>query len=72
MIKNKTVLEVKVSERVFELVLDNDSPLGEVFDAITQMQRFVVDRINAQVPQEVKDAPKEEVKPDGSISNSPV
>lgn len=52
MIKNKTVLEVKINERLFELVLDNESPLGEVFDAVTQMQRFVVDRINSQVPKE--------------------
>ncbi len=59
MIKNKTVLEVKIGERSYELNVSPDSPLGELFDAITQMQSFVVSKINDQ---SVKKTEEEELK----------
>ena len=46
MLKNKAVLEVKIGERSYSLELSNDSPLGEAYDAITQMRSYVVERIN--------------------------
>jgi len=57
MIKNKTILEVKMNERVYSLELDPTSPLGEVFDVLTMMKSFIVERM--------KDADKkEEQKPE--------
>lgn len=53
-IKSKTVLEVKVGDRVYSMECYSDSPLGEVHDALTQMKSYVVDRINAQVDNEKK------------------
>lgn len=46
MLKNKAVLEVKIGERIYSLELSSDSPLGEAYDAITQMRTYVIDRIN--------------------------
>lgn len=46
MLKNKAVLEVKIAERTYSLELSNDSPLGEAYDAITQMRSYVINRIN--------------------------
>jgi hypothetical protein len=45
-IKNKIVLEVIRGERTYEMVLSPDSPLGEAFDAITEMRNYLVERIN--------------------------
>ena len=53
-LRSKTVLQVKVGERTYEMECYSDSPLGEVHDALTQMKAYVVDRINAQVDNEKK------------------
>jgi hypothetical protein len=45
-IKNLTNLEVKVGERIYRLLCEVDSPLGEVHDVITQMKALVVQKIN--------------------------
>ena len=45
MIKTKSVLEVKIGERVYSLECSPDSPLGETHDALCQMRLFVVQRI---------------------------
>ncbi len=45
MIKQKTVLEVKINERVYELFCASDSPLGELHDALMQMKGYCVDRM---------------------------
>ncbi len=66
MIKNISALEVKKEDRIYKLYVENDSPLGEVFDVLTQMRAFVFERIKAveeaekAKPEEVK---SEEVKP---------
>jgi len=54
MIKNKTTLEHKIGERLYQLVLDSDSPLGEVFDVLCHMKAFVVKKINESVQENVK------------------
>jgi hypothetical protein len=45
MIKQKTVLEVKIGERVYELFCQSDSPLGELHDALLQMKGFTVEKM---------------------------
>jgi hypothetical protein len=62
MIKPKSVLEIKIDERLYQLLCDNDAPLGAVHDALCQMRAFVVQRI---VDLD-KDKQKEEPKPEGS------
>lgn len=59
MIKTKTVLEVKIGERTFCLECDPLSTLGELFDAVSRMQLFIVERIN-QSQQKTKEETKEE------------
>lgn len=53
-IRNKAILQVKIGERTYEMECYNESPLGEVFDALTLMKAYVVDRINAQADNEKK------------------
>lgn len=45
MIKQKTILEVKIGERAYELYCPSDSPLGELHDALLQMKGFCVDKM---------------------------
>lgn len=45
MIKSLSALEVKIGERIYRLICEIDSPLGEVHDAISQMKNYVVQRI---------------------------
>lgn len=57
MIKQKTVLEVKIAERVYSLECAPDSPLGELHDCLSQMKNYVIDRMQqAEKPVEVKEA----------------
>lgn len=53
-LKCKTALQVKVGERTYEMECYSDAPLGEIFDALTQMKAYIVDRINAQLDNEKK------------------
>ena len=59
MLKQAAMLEVKINDRVYQLHLPADAPLGEVHDALFQLRSYVVERINEAVK---KDAPKEEPK----------
>lgn len=54
MIKQITRLEHKVGDRVYQFLCDNDSPVGEVHDALTVFKAYVVGVINGQ------EKPKEE------------
>ena len=45
MIKNKTILEVKIGERTYQMECFPDSPLGELHDALSQMKGYVIDRM---------------------------
>jgi len=64
MLKQKTVLEVKIGERTYTLELDPMSPLGEVYDALSQIRGYVVERINAEneasKPKVVEKQPEQE------------
>lgn len=43
---NKITLKVERNSRVYELQLSNDSPLGELFDVLTDMRAYVLNHIN--------------------------
>jgi len=45
MIKNKTILEVKIGERTYQMECFPDSPLGELHDALSQMKNYVIQRM---------------------------
>lgn len=45
MIKQKTIIEVKIGDRIYELSCNGDSPLGELHDALMQMKGFCVERM---------------------------
>lgn len=45
MLKNKIALEVNINERLYSLELLPESPLGEVYDALSQMQTFVMNKM---------------------------
>lgn len=64
MIKNVTLLEVKKGERLYQMQVSNDSPLGEVFDALNEMRGFVYDKIKSVMDEAKKN---EEVKPEESV-----
>lgn len=46
MLKQITALEVKLGERLYQLVCEADSPIGEVHDVLQQMKSYIVERIN--------------------------
>lgn len=50
MIRNETVLEVKKGERSYRLYCEGNSPLGELFDALSEMQGFIVSKIKESQP----------------------
>lgn len=52
MIKNHLILEVKKNERVYQMHLSPDSPLGECFDILTEMRSYVLEKINSSVQEE--------------------
>lgn len=47
MLKTITRLEHKVGDRIYHFTCENDSPLGEVHDALSKFKSYVVDVINA-------------------------
>ena len=56
MIKTLTVIEVEKNERTYQLIVSPDSPLGEIFDVLTEMRALVVQKIE----EACKEAPKPE------------
>jgi hypothetical protein len=62
MIKTKTILEVKIGERIYEMECDPNAPLGEVHDALSSMKSYIINRMaEANKPPENKDAVVEEL-----------
>lgn len=45
MIKSKITLEVKVSERSYQLLCDHESPLGEIHDALCQFKACIIEKM---------------------------
>ena len=56
MLKQSAMLEVKIGDRVYQLHLPSDAPLGEAHDAIFQMRSYVIAKINEA---QKADAPKD-------------
>ena len=56
MIKQKTLFEVVIGERMYQLYCSSNSPLGEVHDALMQMKGYVVDRMVKAHEEEKKKA----------------
>lgn len=48
MIKQKTVIEVVKDERVYQLSVAPESPLGEVYDVLNQMRNYIIERIEQE------------------------
>jgi len=63
MLKNLARLEHKVGDRVYHLLCDNDSPITEVKEAITQFLGYVVhiEKMAAE-SQKSAETPQEEPK----------
>lgn len=63
MIKNQTILEVKRNERVYQMHLGSDSPLGEIHDVLCEMQMYIIQTMasrSAPKEPEVNEEPKQE------------
>ena len=64
MLKNIAILEVKKGERIYRMELENDSPLGECFDALSMMQAYVLERLQCAQKAVEEKKPAEEPKPE--------
>jgi hypothetical protein len=60
MLSNKSKLTVQVGEKTFEFLCDQDSPLGLVHDALSQMRKFVIDTMTSIQEKEVSPKVKED------------
>lgn len=58
MLKTQACIEIKKGERIHRFYCDNDSPLGEAYDALREMMSYVVTRI--QEAEKQKEQSKEE------------
>ncbi len=67
MIKQRTILEWKIGERVYEFHCRPDSPLGEIHDALMQFKGMVVDKMIAEHKAE-QQAAEEQKALDGECS----
>ena len=45
MITNKIFLEHKCAYRVYQFLMDSDSPLGEIREALFSMQGYIINKI---------------------------
>ena len=63
MIKTFASIEILKGERKYNLILENDSPLGECFDVLCEMKAEVLAVINKneQVAKDAKEAIKIDV-----------
>ena len=60
--KNLTSIEIKVGERLYQLLVEPTAPLGELHDVLFQMKTHVLDLMKqADQPVEItqQDPPKE-------------
>lgn len=52
MIKQKTIIEVKKGDRVYELYCPSETALGELHDVLMQMKGYCVERMIAAQKEE--------------------
>lgn len=56
MLKNNTILEIKMNERNYQFQCSPDSPLGEIHDVLHQMKAFIIQKIiDAEKTEDVKE-----------------
>lgn len=46
MLKSKSILEVKVGDRIYTFECEPNAPLGEVHDVLLNMKHFVIQKIS--------------------------
>jgi hypothetical protein len=46
MLKNKINLEINKEDRVYNFECDPTAPLGEIYDVLTQMKSFILEKIS--------------------------
>ena len=54
MLKSETVLEVRKNDRIYKLNCDGNSPLGELFDSLCEMQQFVISKMKDSQPKQAE------------------
>jgi hypothetical protein len=63
--ESKTVLKIEKDQRLYELHLSNDSPLGEVFDVLTEMRAYILNKMKElSVTEAIKTDQAEEIPKD--------
>lgn len=65
MINNKIQFELKKNERSYQLIISPDSPLGELYDVLSEMRGYVFNRLKEVEEQDKKTEESTEVKQDG-------
>ncbi len=45
MLSTISKIEIKIGERVYQMLCQGDSPLGELHDVLSQMKGFVIDKM---------------------------
>lgn len=68
MLKNISKLELKINDKLYQLLCENDSPLNDVKEALFQYQKYVgqlEDNLKSSQEKEEKDKEnkEEEIKP---------
>lgn len=58
MIKNKIFLEKSIENRIYQFSCDPNCSLGEIYDVLSEMRGYIIQRINESIEQK-KDEPKE-------------
>lgn len=46
MIKNVVKLAIKKDEKVYSFECDNNAPLGEIYDSLSEMRNYVIEIMN--------------------------
>lgn len=65
MLRNKTGLEAKVGDKYFQFVCDQESSVGEIFDALYLMRSHVLEVMKNQ-----QEKDKDSATPEGSDGSS--
>jgi predicted transcriptional regulator len=63
---NKTSFEVIKGERTYQLLMENDSPLGEIYDVLFEMRNYLVKRAEQTLQQDRR--PEENKESDVELS----
>lgn len=59
MIKQKSFISIEKNGRTYQLVCENDSPLGELHDVLMEIKAWAVERMVANQQEEQKAAEKQ-------------